>query len=166
MKHHWLALRSACAAALLALATAASAQPLPSGIALGMHVSELRQAVPELRRVPRPARLAGGLVGSWSGPDIDIAGTTMVPTFYFAGDVLQRVEYANAGPTPDPAFDSLLAWGRTQWGQELASSSPEASYATWTREDMSVYLQKTLPPQRPSVRLVFKRIVAVDASTL
>lgn len=159
-------LRSVFAGALLALALGAGAEPLPPGIALGMNASQLREAVPGLFRVARPARLAGGLVGRFSAPDIPIAGESLAPTFYFVGEELQRVEYVEAPPMPDRSFEALLAWGRAQWGQELASSSPEALYATWTREDMNVYLQRTLPPMQPSVRLVFRRIIAKDASEL
>jgi hypothetical protein len=149
----------AAACALFACASA-QAQALPGGAQLGMAVPQLQQAVPGLKPVPHPAHLAGGLVGSWSGPTIDVAGAALVPTFFLAEGQLARVEYL---ATPE-AYAPLLAWGRAQWGAELASDSPEGTYATWSNGEFDAYLQET--HGRPQVRLVIKRRVLKDASAL
>jgi len=116
--------------------------------------------------VARPARLAGGLVGSWSGPEIDIEGLALTPTFFFAETQLRRVEYVAVSGASAGAYDVLLAWGRSQWGPELASQSPEGNYAAWTDGDMDAYLQQTGTPQHAQVRLVIKRRVMKDGSEL
>jgi hypothetical protein len=136
---------------------AAQAQALPAGVHLGMTVPELRHAVPALRPVPHPARLAGGLVGRWAGPPVRVAGVALTPTFFIAGGRLARVEYV----APASGFDALLEWGRRKWGPELAQRSPEGTYASWARDDVDAYLQ-----QAAQVRLVIKRRVVKDASTL
>lgn len=147
---------------LLPLSLSVHAQALPGGAQLGMNVPQLQQAVPGLKPVPHPVRMTGGLVGSWSAPAVDVAGAQLTPTFFFAAGELQRIEYLAADGTG--VFDTLLGWGRTTWGQELASQSPEGSYATWSAPDLDAYLQQTTSPQR--VRLVVKRRVAKDASEL
>jgi hypothetical protein len=154
------ALLSAC---LGLLACAAGAQALPGGVALGMSPQELRQAQPVLVPVRHPPRLAGGLVGKWSGPGVDVAGVALAPTFFFADEQLERVEYLALAGAGAQAFDALLAWGRTAWGPELASRGPEGDYATWTTDALDVYLQHAGAGQ---VRLVIKRHVEKDASEL
>src|SRR5205085_11606440 len=106
--------------ALLAAAQA-HAQSLPGGGQIGMTVPQLQQAVPGLKPVARPARLAGGLVGSWSGPEVDIEGIAFTPTFFFADAQLRRVEYVTTAGATAGALDALVAWGRAQCGPELAS---------------------------------------------
>jgi hypothetical protein len=145
---------------------AANAQTLPGGTQLGMTVPQLQQAVPALKPVARPARLTGGLVGNWSAPPIDIAGIALTPTFFFADAQLRRVEYLALPQAGTGAFDTLLAWGRTFWGQELASRNPEGAYASWTPGETDVYLQQTGEAAHPQVRLVVKRRVMKDASEL
>lgn len=134
------------------------AQALPGGVQLGMTVPQLQQAVPGLHPVPRPARLAGGLVGSWAGPAVDVAGVSLAPTFFLAEGQLRRVEYLAA----PGSFDALLAWGRAAWGPELASQSPEGAYATWTSGELDAYLQQA----GSTVRLVLKRRILKDDSEL
>lgn len=150
-------------AGLLLLACAAGAQALPGGVALGMSPQELRQAQPVLVPVRHPPRLAGGLVGRWSGPAVDVAGLALAPTFFFADDRLERVEYLASADAGAQAFDALLAWGRHAWGPELASRGPEGDYATWTSDALDVYLQRTAAGQ---VRLVIKAHLEKDASEL
>ena len=61
--------------AIVALLSATSrAQSLPDGVELGMTVAQLQQAVGTLKPVPRPVRMAGGLVGSWTSQAVAIAG--------------------------------------------------------------------------------------------
>lgn len=154
------------AAACIAIASfAAHAQSLPGGFTLGMTVPQLQQAEPALRRVPHPARLAGGLVGSWSGHAIDVAGVALTPTFFFAEGQLRRVEYLarDGGPA---AFAALLAWARGMWGEELAANAPEGAYASWEREDTQVYLQRAGAARGEQVRLVTKQRVLKDAGEL
>lgn len=150
-------------AGLVLLACAAGAQALPGGVALGMSPQELRLAQPTLVPLRHPPQLAGGLVGKWSGPAVDVAGVALAPTFFFADDQLERVEYLAAADAGAQAFDALLAWGRGAWGQELASRGPEGDYATWTTDALDVYLQRTGAGQ---VRLVIKRHAEKDASEL
>lgn len=150
----------ALACCVLQLCAPLHAQALPGSAQLGMSVPQLQQAVSGLKPVPHPARMAGGLVGSWSAPAIDVAGVQLVPTFFFAQSELQRIEYLAADGTV--AFDTLLAWGRATWGQELASQNPEGAYASWAASDLDAYLQQAA--QR--VRLVVKRRIARDASEL
>lgn len=157
------ALVFACMAALLA---SAQAQDLPGGAQLGMSRQQLRQALPGLRPVHRPVRLAGGLVGSWTGPAAALAGVAMAPTYFFAQGELRRIEYLAAPDADAQSFDALLAWGRGNWGPELASQGPEGSYATWSPDGMAVYLQRTGGGERPQVRLVIKADEGKDASEL
>lgn len=142
----------------------AQAQGLPGGVALGMTVPQLQEAQPALTRVPHPARLAGGLVGHWSGQAV-VAGVSLVPTFFFADGQLQRVEYlaSDAGPA---AYDALLAWGRKAWGTELAANEPEGAYASWSGEDLDAYLQLASAARGGRLRLVIKRRVLKDAGEL
>jgi len=142
------------------LPVAAQAQALPAGVHLGMTAQQLRQVVPGLHPVPRPARLAGGLVGRWAGPAIQVAGVALTPTFFFAKGRLARVEYVASAPPPG-AYDKLLAWGRRKWGPELAQRSPEGTYASWARDEVDAYLQ-----QASQVRLVIKQRMVKDASEL
>ena len=154
----WLVLMAGACSAI----APARAQALPGGAALGMSVPQLQQVEPALKRVPRPARLAGGLVGSWSADTVEVAGVALTPTFFFAEGELRRVEYLarDGGPA---AFDALLGWARGAWGAELASTAPEGAYASWDRDDMQVYLQLA---GTTLVRLVVKRQVEKDASEL
>jgi hypothetical protein len=151
--------------ALGAPAIASAAPALPGNVQLGMSIEQLREAVPALVRVPRPQRMAGGLVGSWSAPAIEVAGVQLTPTFYFAGQVLQRIEYAGGAADAPKAFDALRAWARSRWSQELASQGAEGSYASWATEDADVYLQMT-NGERAEVRLVIKRRVLKDGGEL
>lgn len=130
-----------------------------------MNVQQLRKAVPALKALRRPVRLAGGLVARWSGPAAAIAGVTLVPTYFFAGGELRRVEYlaTNAGAS---AFAALLHWGRASWGVELATQDPGAASASWSTDDMDIYLQHASGAQVPRLRLVVKRRALKDASEL
>lgn len=145
------------------LAAAGRAEVLPGGVQLGMSALDLQQAVPGLQRVRRPQHLAGGLVGRWSGPSVQVAGIALTPTFFFQHEELLRVEYDARRDAGSQAFDALLAWGRTAWGQELASQSPEGVYATWSDTELDAYLQRT---NADAVRLVIKRRVLKDDSEL
>lgn len=158
----FLALLAACG---LSFAGPACAQDMPGGARLGMTAEQLQQAVPAVAKVARPVRMQGGLAGSWSAPPVAIAGTAFVPTFFFAGGQLRRIEYLASPGDAAAAFDAVRAWGRAQWGPELVSESPEASYATWTGEAMDAVLQATNAPQR-DLRLVIRRRVAKDGSEL
>lgn len=156
------ALALACLAGLMA---SAQAQDLPGAVQLGMTPQQLQQAEPGLQPVHRPVRLAGGLVGSWSGPPVALGGVAMAPTYFFAEGGLRRIEYL--APDADAqAYDALLAWGRRNWGQELASQGPEGAYATWSSDAMEVYLQRTGDARRPQLRLVIKAATGKDASEL
>jgi hypothetical protein len=158
--------RFICVPCLAILSAAAHAQPLPGGGELGMDAHQLREAVPALKPVPRPSRLAGGLVGGYAGAAVEVAGVALTPTFFFAEGQLRRVEYL-ASPGADAAsFDALLAWGRAAWGPELASQSPEGAYATWASGDVDAYLQQTLSTPRAQVRLVVRRRIVKDGDQL
>lgn len=136
---------------------AARAQSLPGGAQLGMSLPQLQQSVAGAHAVAHPSRMTGGLVGSWSGPAVDVAGVALTPVFFFASGELRRIEY-----TGNDGFDALLAWGRASWGPELASQNPEGAYASWSTEEMDAYLQQT----GARVRLVIKKRVLKDASEL
>ncbi len=170
MKAALSAIRIACAtwlaATFLVAPATLHAQDLPAGVALGMTVQQLKQAVAGLAPVPRPARLAGGLVGSWVGPPLQLAGVDLTPTYFFAQGQLRRVDYLAADRQSATAFDALLAWARAAWGQELASQAPEGAYASWTQGELDAYLQQTSVAGRPQVRLVIKRRVLKDAGEL
>ncbi|HEY1231225.1 MAG TPA: hypothetical protein VGF26_28315 [Ramlibacter sp.] len=153
-------------AALLPVAAAAAGPgSLPGGSGLGMTVPELQRVEPALKRVPHPARLAGGLVGSWSGTAIDLAGLTVSPTYFFAEGQLQRIEFLarDRGPV---AYAALLAWARAAWGAELAAADPGSAYASWSMEGFDAYLQLASPAPAGQVRLVVKQRVVKDASEL
>lgn len=161
---------SGCLAAGLAMAAmiwpvAARAETLPGGVALDMTVPQLQQAQPGLKRVPRPARLAGGLVGNWSGSAVEVAGVSLTPTFFLADGQLRRVEYLarEGGPS---VFAALLDWARARWGAELAANAPEGAYASWTNTDADAYLQLASAASGGQVRLVVKQRVAKDAGEL
>ena len=161
-----LLLRAIASLSLAWFAFAAHAQALPGGAQLGMNAQQLREAIPALQRVPRPVRMAGGLVGNWRGPTETIAGVPLAPTFFFAEGELRRIEYvADAGAAAD-AYESLLAWGRSTWGPELASQGTEGSYATWTNGQVQAYLQQASGHSRAPLRLVVKLLANRDAGEL
>ena len=160
----WRALAPAGFALLLAIA--AHAQALPGAVELGMTVQQLQQAVPGLRGVAHPAHLAGGLVGSWSGPVTVLAGVALAPTYFFAEGQLRRIESLASSDADAQAYDALLAWGRTAWGPELASAGPEGTYATWSSDLLDAYLQRTEDARRPQLRLVVKLHAGKDAGEL
>lgn len=85
-------LRALAASALFVAAGAPHAQALPPGVRLGMTVDELQAALPAAERVQRPQRLGGGLLGSWRGEPVQMAGLLFEPTFFFAASELRRVE--------------------------------------------------------------------------
>lgn len=151
--------------AALVAPLAARAETLPGGVALDMTVAQLQQAQPDLKRVPRPARLAGGLVGRWSGSTVEVAGVSLTPTFFLAEGELRRVEYLarESGPA---VFAALLEWARGKWGAELAASAPEGAYASWTNPDLDAYLQLASAASGAQVRLVVKQRVVKDAGEL
>jgi hypothetical protein len=164
-------LARALAGALFALgAAAAHAQALPPGVQLGMSEDQLRAALPGLEHVQRPLRLAGGLAGSWRAAPSVIAGLPFEPVFYFAGGELRRVEWSAAvEQLPDlgaAAFGEILAWGRSNFGPELASSDPGSAYAAWVQGDADIYVQRNSDPRHASVRLVYKMRVLKDGSEL
>ena len=144
------------------LAVAAHAQALPGGGEFGMSAQQLHEAIPALARVPRPVRMAGGLVGQWRGPAVQVGGVAVAPTYFLAEGLLKRVEYI--ADSPD-AYASLLAWGRATWGQELASQGSEGAYAAWTTGATQAYLQLSADARAP-VRLVVKLLAAREASEL
>ncbi|RZI65132.1 hypothetical protein [Variovorax guangxiensis] len=135
-----------------------------------MSAAELREAVPDAERVARPSRLAGGLTGSWRGAPTPIAGLVFEPIFFFAGNVLQRVEWSSAsGDVSDrgaAAFAELLTWGRARFGAETGSRDPGSTYASWSTADTDVYLQHVDAAGRAAVRLVYKVRRLKDASAL
>ncbi|CAN7449549.1 hypothetical protein [Variovorax paradoxus] len=162
--------RALAASAAVFAAGALHAQALPPGVRLGMTAVELQAAMPTIERVPRPQRLAGGLVGGWQGAPVSMAGLVFEPTFFFADSQLRRVEYlASASAVPDggaAAFAELLRWGRAAFGAELASNDPGSAYAAWTHEDADVYLQHVRDARRGGVRLVYKARQLRDGSEL
>jgi len=164
-------LRPLLLAALLGLAAGvAQAQALPPGVRLGMTAPELQAALPGLERVQRPQRLAGGLAGLWRGAPAPIAGLLFEPVFYLADGQLRRMEWvAAAQVAPDSgaaAFAELVAWGRSRFGPELASSDPGSAYAAWTQDDIDVYAQHVHHARSASVRLVYKARQLRDAKEL
>lgn len=163
MKNWAVAMTLAASGLLL---PASYAVTLPDGVFLGMTAQDVQQAVPGARPVLRPTHMAGGLIGSLSGPATRIAGVPLVPTYFFLGAQLRRVEY-NMVPAASPdGFQALLAWGRVEWGSELLSDAPEGSYATWFDRYTDAYLQRTNSLSHPAVRLVIKVRVLKDASEL
>ncbi len=163
-------LRALAASAALLAAGALHAQTLPPGVRLGMSAAALQAALPAAERVQRPQRLSGGLVGSWHGAPVEMAGLLFEPTFFFAASELRRVEYvATAQATPDSgasAFAALVQWGRGAFGAELASRDPGSAYAAWVSNDTDVYVQQVSDPRRASVRLVYKARQLRDGSEL
>lgn len=160
MRLSWLVI-----AALACLSFVAHAQSLPGNVVLGMSAAELQQARPTAKRVAHPARLAGGLVGSWSDDTISLAGAALTPTFFFADGRLERIEYLARDGDP-AAYASLLAWGRSTWGAELAADAPEGSYASWSSGDLDAYLQRANTARGEQVRLVVKHRALKDAGEL
>jgi hypothetical protein len=153
--------------AIVALLCATSrAQSLPDGVELGMSVAQLQQAVGTLKSVPHPARMAGGLVGSWTSRAVAIAGVELAPTYFFATGQLRRIEYLASSPVDEVSYDAVLAWARKQWGAELSSQSPEGAYANWAQGEVDVYLQRVGGTQSSQIRLVVKRRVLKNASEL
>jgi hypothetical protein len=157
------ALVPACLALLL---STAQAEVLPGAAQFGMNVQQLHGAVPGLHAVPRPAHLAGGLAGSWTGPATAVAGVAMTPTYFFAEGELRRIEYLASADADARAYDALLSWGRTSWGPELASDGPEGAYASWSSDTIDAYLQRTDDARGPQLRLVIKAHAGKDASEL
>lgn len=154
------------AAALPLPVSANASQLLPGNARLGMSAEQLHESIPALTRVAHPLRMSGGLIGSWSAPAIDVAGVAFTPTFFFSDGELRRVEYVAAAADAPAAFAAVRDWGRAQWGAELASDSPEGAYASWSGDEMDIYLQLARTRQPAQVRLVIKRHVEKDASEL
>ncbi|WP_307690506.1 hypothetical protein [Variovorax ginsengisoli] len=151
----------------------AHAQALPAGVRLGMSAEELRSALPDVERVARPQRLAGGLAGTWRAAPVALAGLPFDLTFFFADGQLQRIEYAAAAQPvqtePDrgaAAFAQLLDWGRATFGPEVGARDPGSAYAAWVAGDADVYLQRTDGARGASVRLVYKLRQLKDGSAL
>lgn len=162
--------RFALAACLLcALAPPLQAQPLPTGADLGATAADLQRAMPDLERVARPMRMAGGLAGLWRSAPVALAGVVGNYTFFLAGGQVRRIEFfADAPPDPsaaDAAFDAIAAWGRDLYGAEMASGGPGARYAAWSRPGVDIYLQQA-PPPRAGVRLVRVARAQRDGSAL
>ena len=135
-----------------------------------MSADELRGAMPDVQRVARPPRLAGGLAGTWRGATTPIAGLAFEPTFFFAGNALQRVEWSTASDEVAGrgagAYAELLTWGRARFGAETASRDPGSTYASWSTAETDVYLQRVDGADHAAVRLVYKIRRLKDASTL
>ncbi|MBU1358629.1 MAG: hypothetical protein KKC79_03200 [Gammaproteobacteria bacterium] len=152
------------------IALSSHAQALPPGVSLGMSARELEAAVPDLERVARPPRLAGGLSGKWRSPSMTLGGLNFEPIYYLAGDRLRRIEWvAVAEDQPevaDAAFGDIVQWGRSAFGPELASNDPGTAYAAWVDGDTDVYAQRTGGTARPTVRLVYRLRQVKDASEL
>ncbi|MBO9516026.1 MAG: hypothetical protein J7549_18065 [Variovorax sp.] len=162
--------RLLAAGAFACAAAAVHAQALPPDVHLGMTAQELQAALPSVERVPRPARLSGGLLGSWRGEPALMAGMMFKPTFYFAEGQLRRVEYeASAQGLTDggeAAFSALLNWGRDAFGAELAAVDPGSASAAWSRGELDVVLQRTGDAHRANLRLIYKQRQLRDASEL
>lgn len=154
------------------LAGLSPAQELPPGVVLGMTPDALRAALPDVERVARPVRLAGGLAGTWRGPPALVGEVPFEPTFYFAGATLQRVEWVAMLPQDDAdrgaaAYAGLVEWGRTRFATEMASRDPGSQLASWVDGDADVYAQRNDDGRRPAVvRLVYKVRRLKDASQL
>ena len=154
------------------LAPAPQAQELPPGVALGMTPDALRAALPDVERVVRPLRLAGGLAGTWRGPSALVGEVPFEPTFYFAGAALRRVEWVALLPQDDAdrgaaVYAGLVEWGRARFGTEMASRDPGSQLASWVDGDADIYAQRTDDGRRPAgVRLVYKVRQLKDGSQL
>jgi hypothetical protein len=149
------------------LPVALHAQEMPAGVVLGMSAEELRRVVPPLEKVRRPQRMAGGLVGAWRSPDVQVLGLNGEQTFFFAHDRLDRVEFVGSAPDEPgnaQAFDRIVAWGRSLYGQEIAAADAGARYAEWTAGDTEVYAQYR--GAHAGVRLVYRLRADRDASQL
>lgn len=149
----------------------AVAQELPAGVRLGMSVESLRETVPDVTRVNRPQRLAGGVAGTWHAPAVRLVDAlAFEPIFFFGGGRLVRVEYVAAGiDAPDrgeAAFAALRDWGRARFGAELATRDPGSEIAAWVDGDTDVYAQRTVDARGATVRLVHKARVVKDGRTL
>ncbi|MEJ8811500.1 hypothetical protein WKW77_10525 [Variovorax ureilyticus] len=153
-----------------ATSVAAHAQALPPGVHLGMTAQELQAALPTAEPVSRPQRLSGGLLGSWRGEPAPIDGLMFKPTYYFAGGELRRIEYdASTQGLPDggeTAFSTLLKWGRSEFGNELAALDPGSTYVSWSSGELDVILQRTGDARRANLRLIYKQRQLRDASEL
>ena len=145
--------------AALLVASPVRAQALPGGVQLGMTPEQLQEAVPTLHAGKAGSRAPRGLAPAWCATGIELAGVPLAASFAMADGQLQRIEYL-AAPA---AYDTLLQWGRTTFGPEMASGGPEGQYASWSSEALDAYLQRSGGAQ---VRLVVKRRVVKDASEL
>ena len=162
-----LSLRAlALTSAALAVA-AANAQEMAPGVVLGMSATDLVHALPQLEHVRRPPRLGGGMVGAWRADGVQMLGLTGQQTYYIADRQLRRIEFV--GTTPDrldngAAFERLVSWGRTTYGQEVASADPGSRIAEWNTGDGSVYVP--WDDLRGEIRLVYQLRVERDAGQL
>ena len=86
--------------------------------------------------------MAGGLIGSWTSQAVVIAGVQVIPTYFFAGGQLRRVEYVASSLVDEMSFDAVTAWARGQWGAELSSQSPEGAFPHWAQGEVDAYLQR------------------------
>lgn len=144
----------------------ADSQALPGAVRLGMSLPQLRLAVPQLSPLPHAIHLAGRLVGKWSAPAVTVADVALTPIFFFADGELHRVEFSagHDGGT-DVKFAALRTWGRSCWGPELATRGPEGVYASWSTQDLDIYLRQSSAPTSV-LRLVVKDRIVKDGSEL
>ncbi len=173
MQRPFSVITASCSVWALALSIAAvapsalHAQEMPAGVVLGMSAEELRHAISPLEKVRRPQRMAGGLVGAWRAPDVQVLGLSGEQTFFFVHDRLDRVEFVGSAsdePGNLQAFDRIVAWGRSLYGQEIAADDAGARYAAWSAGDTEVYAQ--CGGAHASVRLVYRLRAERDASQL
>jgi hypothetical protein len=111
--------------------------------------------------------MSGGLVGAWHAPGVDMVGLSGEQVFFFAHDRLERVEFVGSAMDQADnrrAFDRIVEWGRTIYGQEIAADDAGARYAEWTAGDVQVYAQ--YGGDHASVRLVYKLRQDRDPSEL
>jgi hypothetical protein len=140
-----------------------------------MTEPELRQAIPQVQTVARPAAGPGGTRGSWMLPGTLLAGRLFDTTFFFRNRRLERVEqlWSTSQPRCDAVatFEAVLNSLTSQWGPATVASDPgEAGSAnqsaSWVQAQTSVVLVSRESPGQCAVRLVHKPQNVKDASEL
>jgi hypothetical protein len=149
--------------------TAAAQAVLDNTALLGMSAGELASRLPPMQTVRAPRRLSSGAVGSLRVPDVLYEGLHFEQTLYLSHQKLQQTDLVMASQEPGQVA-ALLQSMRRQLGDGLVSSYATSDAvidtATWVSGDADVVLFYSIPPGRPSVRLVIKHRQLRDASEL
>ena len=149
----------------------ASQSDAPLGALLGADEATLQQALPDLRKLPRPVSGLRATRGTWVLRDDTVAGLKFDTVFYFRARRLERIEQRSL-TTPELCanqFDRVTAELDSHMGAGVRSSElPESGTrsAAWSMETYRVSAFQLPASGSCTVLLVHEPIDTKDASEL